>query len=183
MEDEEIVSLYIKRDETAVEETTKKYGSLCRSIAYDVTRDKQDAEECVNDALLSAWRSIPPEHPESLGAYMAKLTRNRAINVVRSETAKKRGGEYETVLGELDDALPDLSTDIADEVAVKNSIRRFLADLDPKTRMVFMRRYWYMRSTKDIARDFGMTDVSVRVALHRAKKKLKARLETDGINI
>ena len=182
MDDEAIIALYIKRSERAVEVTAEKYGALCRSVAYDILRSREDAEECVNDTYLSAWESIPPDHPSNLGAYLCRITRNRALNMIRESSAQKRGGvQYDMLLGELDDIVPDSGGDIADTVALRTAMTKFLTGLDPKSRMVFMRRYWYMRSTREIARDFKLSETTVRVTLHRVRKKLKKYLEENGI--
>lgn len=184
MNDEEIISLYNKRSERAIEETSQKYGGLCRSIAFGILRSDEDAEECVNDAYLAVWRSIPPEHPMSLSAYLSKITRNTALNRVRDRTAEKRGGtQYDQLLGELAECLVSESGDMVDSIALSLAINSFLSSLDPTTRMIFMRRYWYMKQTKEIAREFRLTDVNVRLILHRARKKLKEYLSREGIEI
>ena len=76
MEDRHILRLYISRDEAALSATAEKYGNYCRSIAHHILGNAEDAEECVNDAWLGAWNTIPPKQPENLATYLGKLTRN-----------------------------------------------------------------------------------------------------------
>ena len=184
MNDEEIIGLYNKRSEQAIIETAGKYGGLCYAVAYDILRSGEDAEECVNDAYLSVWNSIPPEHPASLRAFISRITRNSALNRVRRKSAEKRGGtQYELLLGELAECLPSGGGDMTERVALSAAMNSFLSSLDQTSRMVFMRRYWYMKSTREIAREYKLTETNVRVILHRVRKRLAEHLSAEGIDL
>ena len=106
MDDESIVSLYFSRSESAIRETEAKYGPALSDCAYNILLSRRDTEECVNDAYLGAWNSIPPARPASLRAYLLKITRNIAISRLRQNLAKKRSRELEISLSELEDVLP-----------------------------------------------------------------------------
>ena len=60
MEDNQIVELYWKRDESAIKESETKYGAYCYAVAYNILDNNEDSEECVNDTWNKAWHSIPP---------------------------------------------------------------------------------------------------------------------------
>ena len=106
MQDEQIIQLFFARDELALEQTQQKYGGYCKTIAMNVLHDESDSDECVNDTYLAAWNSIPPTKPESLSAYLARLTRNISINRYKSRTTERRGGgEFARSLDELDDCI------------------------------------------------------------------------------
>ena len=92
MQDEEIVALYWERSEKAIAATQTRYESYCYAIASRILNNHQDAEECVNDTYLAAWESIPPHRPQSLSAFLGKLTRRIAIDKWRRSNADKRGG-------------------------------------------------------------------------------------------
>ncbi|WP_238727761.1 RNA polymerase sigma factor [Lactobacillus delbrueckii] len=65
-------------------------------------RDKEDVEECLNDTCLKAWNTIPPKRPQSLLAYLGRVTRNGALNMVRDQNRQKRAGDqYTTSLDEI----------------------------------------------------------------------------------
>ena len=102
MEDAQIVKLFSERKELALEETRLKYGEYCRVIAHNILGSEEDAEECINDALIRLWNIIPPHNPKSLKAMLGKITRNIALNRYDSSNAQKRGGgQTELVLNEL----------------------------------------------------------------------------------
>lgn len=186
MTDGEIVKLFWKRNENALELTRTKYGSYCRSIAFNILRNGEDAEECVNDSLLNAWNSIPPNKPRNLRTYMGKLVRNVSINRFEHYSAKKRGGtQTELVLSELECCLPDDSTvaQSVDAEMINECINTFLKKQPKQKRIIFVRRYWYLSSIKEIANEFSMTESKVTSALFRMRKELKEILEKEGVNL
>ena len=80
MNDNEIIGLYWERNETAISASADKYGSYCHSISYNILHNNEDAEECVNDTWLGAWKSMPPHRPERLSTFFGKITRNLSLN-------------------------------------------------------------------------------------------------------
>ena len=185
MEDGKIVELYWERNETAIAETEKKYGKYCHSIAYNVIRSDEDAEECVNDTYHAAWEAIPPHKPSLLSTFLGKLTRNIALNRYYRDHAQKRSPHTELILHEVEEFLPSSDSDreMTDEILLKDAINRFLASLSQRTRIIFVRRYWYMCSVKEIANNLAMSEGNVKTLLHRTRVQFKAYLEKEGIEI
>lgn len=185
MEDKMIVALYWERSEDAIAETQTKYGKYCHAIAYNILHSDPDAEECVSDTYASAWDAMPPHKPERLSTFLGKLTRNHAINRYYHNRAQKRSAHTELVLDEVSEFVPDRSTSgsIADEIALKDAINRFLASLPKQTRIIFVRRYWYMSAIREIALDYNLSESKVKVTLMRTRGKFKAYLEEEGIEI
>lgn len=183
MDDCEIIELFFNRSEKAIAETDSKYGKYCRKIAFNILHDREDTEECVNDTYFRAWNCIPPQKPERLQTFLGKITRNLSINKWEKRTAVKRGeGQTSLVLDELAECIPDThnSAQIADDMLVRNLIENFLDGLSEDARKIFVRRYWYMSSVKEIAKDFGFRESKVTVTLFRAREKLRKILEKEG---
>ncbi len=186
LEDTRIVELYWDRSESAIAESQNKYGTYCHCIAYNVLQDDSDAEECVNDTWLRAWESMPPQRPTGLAAFLGKITRNLALNRLEHNRAQKRGG-YQTplALDELAECVPDAaaSADPAEEIALRAAVNAFLRALPEETMIVFLQRYFYCSSIKDIARNRKIGENRVKVMLFRARGKFKRFLEKEGIVI
>lgn len=179
MEDSEIVELFISRDSGAVEESLRKYGGYCRRLAEGILRDAGDAAECVDDALMRAWQSIPPQRPRRLGAYLGKLTRNLALDRLDARSAQKRGGgEPEAAIEELEECVP-AQGDVEDRVILADTLNVFLASLKPLERQVFLRRYWSAEPVGEIARSLGLSGSRVTSMLFRARKRLRKALEEE----
>lgn len=186
MDDQQIIELYWARAENAIAETADKYGSYCRSIAVHILRDERDSEECVNDTYWKAWNTMPPQRPSHLAVFLGKITRNLSLDRWRSNTAQKRGGsQVPLALEELRDCVPHpASTEqVIDDMALADALNRFLAGLKPEARKLFLGRYWYLRSIRELAGDFGLRESKVKMSLLRSREKLKSHLEQEGINL
>lgn len=184
MEDEEIVGLYWARDQRAIAETQKKYGGYCRAIAYNILGSFEDSEECVNDAFLRTWNSIPENRPKYLPAYIGRITRNIAIDKLARRRAKKRSaGGAAAVFEEMEACIPSSAGDFTEDIVIKDALNAFLASLSESNRKMFILRYWYFSDIKSIAKDCGFSESKVRTALMRLRKELKAYLEGEGIRL
>jgi len=186
MDDLVILQLYEQRSQDALKETAQKYEAYCRSISMNILQNREDAEECVNDTLQKAWDTIPPAKPQSLPAYLGKLTRNLALDRYRASHAEKRGGgRYETAFSELEECLQD-NTDpdqIEKQLVIRAALNLFLKELPSEARKMFLRRYWYFSSLNEIAHDFHCSESKVQSILYRARGKLKEQLQTEGVNV
>ncbi len=184
MEDERIVELLFARDQSALAEVERKYGGWCRAVAGNILTDPEDAKECVNDALMNLWRSVPPERPKSLKAFLGSLTRCAGLKRYRDSRAEKRGGgETALALEELSECVPSGSTPEREAEAreLGRAVNDFVMSLKTDERNVFISRYWYLQPVGAISRRFGFSESKVKSMLHRTRKKLKERLIREGI--
>ena len=186
MNDEQIIGLFFDRSELAITEAKGKYGDYCHCIAYNVLRNYEDSEECVSDTFLQAWNSIPPQKPDILKSFLGKITRNLALNKHKYNTAQKRNSEHlETLVQELTDCLPanEDPAQLIEESVTVDCLNRFLSLQKERTRKIFIRRYWYMDSVQEIAKNFGISESSVKMTLLRTRTSLKIFLEREGVAI
>lgn len=183
MEDYQIIELYFQRSELAITETDTKYGSYCHAIAQNVLNNAEDSEECVNDTWWKAWNSMPPQRPNYLRMFLAKITRNLAIDIFRSKNRQKRGGGvYDIALEELSEVL-SAENSVEEQLAaneLEESIRSFVAGLPERDGNVFLRRYFYFETTSCIAKKYGIRENHVLLILSRTREKLKKHLLEEG---
>ncbi len=186
MEDAKIVQLYFDRNEAALSETQSKYGKYLLKIANNILYNNEDSEECVNDTYLSAWNAIPPHRPEVLSLFLGKLTRGHAIDEYRRSHAGKRiPSEYTTSIDELEECIPGTS-DVEANLEAKRLgevISSFLRDQSDEARNLFVGRYFYADSLKDVAAYYGMSEAKAKMILFRTRQKLKEFLETEGFTV
>lgn len=184
LDDNMILDLYWKRSESAIDETAAKYGRYCTTIAMNILKNIEDAEECVNDTYLKAWNAIPPGRPAMFSAFLGKITRNLSLNKYKEQHAQKRGGNKITlILNELEGCIPSShSAEIEYEsTIIISTINDFLYSLDSEYRIIFVRRYWYMDTIQSIAQRFEISQSKVKSMLFRTRKKLKIYLEKEGV--
>ena len=183
MEDLQIVALYWQRDPLAIEQTQRKYNSYLTKVAYNILHDLEDCAESVNDTYMAAWNAMPPHRPQSLCAFLSKLTRRISIDLLRKkQSAKRGGGEYEVSLEELSQCIPG-GNDPEEETngrALTKTIEDFLRGLPEKSRNAFIGRYFYMDPVKEVARYCGLTESNTKVLLHRTRAALREYLEKEG---
>lgn len=182
MDDSKIIDLYFKRDETAIEETDRKYGAYCYTVANNILSSHEDAEECVNDTWMRTWNSIPPQRPQALKLFLLRITRNISLDRLKAVKAKKRGGgETELAIEELSECIPGAG-DVIDELIedeLSRLIRRFVHSLPDTERAIFVRRYFFLDSVKAVADRYGMSEGSVMTRLSRTRKKLRTLIEKE----
>lgn len=182
MEDREILSLFLERSEQAIESLSEKYGGICRHFAGNILMEEADAEECINDAYMAVWNTIPPEQPDSLTAYLLGLLRNICLRRVRYLAAEKRNNRVEVCMDELLPCIPDPQTaDSLDSIVIRDALNAFLGSLPKLDRYIFLRRYYHMDTCRAIAKSIGMNDNAVYTRLNRMRAKLKERLGKEGI--
>lgn len=185
MEDSKILSLYFDRDETAIAETEAKYGFLCRHIALNILSNDADAEECVSDAFLQAWNSIPPQKPDKLGAWLGRVVRNLAYNRWKQNRRLKRGAGMDGLLGELEECIPSPDT-VEREIEGKELteiINRWLASLPQDDCILFMRRYWNGETVSYLAQESGTSPARIAKRMYKLRQNLRLTLEREGYSL
>ena len=178
IDDEKIIEMFFERSEQAIRELDIKYGKICHNLSYNIVNNRQDAEECVNDAYLGAWNAIPPVRPNPLLSYIVKIVRNISLKIYWRKEAAKRSGHYKIALEEIEGYIADQKT-VEDEIEARELARiigEFLDTLPLENRVIFMRRYWFSDSCKDIAEFVGLSEKNITVRLTRIRQKMKSYL-------
>lgn len=179
-----ILTLFNARDERAVAEIINAYSGMCMRLAMNILGNREDAEEVINDVLMQLWQSIPPAAPTNMEAYVVTVTRRTALKYCEKRNAEKRGGgRTAAVLDELDRVLcaeDDVEEDY-NRLELRESIGRFLRTLQPEQKTMFVQRYWYFCTSREIARELHISETKVRVTLMRLRGKLKEQLQREEL--
>lgn len=183
MDDKRIVDLYLQRNEAAIKETAEKYGSRLSALAFSIVKDRETAEECVEDTYMEAWNSIPPHEPRSyLYAFLARIIRHISLNCCRDRGRLKRRAFLCELSEEMEQCLPapdDIECRM-DNMALREAINGFLGSLKEENRNIFLRRYWYLDSIADISRRYGLSESKVKITLFRSRNQFRTYLEKEG---
>lgn len=178
LRDHEIVALYHARDERAIEVSQRQYGRYCHTVSMNILNSHPDAEECVNDTWVAAWNTMPPKRPENLCAYLGKLVRNISINRLKSLRRACRDTSLTVAFEELEDILP--APDDTDSNIICTWLDEYLATLPQLDRQLFVGRYWYNHSVKELAKYHRLTPNAATKRITRAREGLRAYLTERG---
>lgn len=183
MEDSRIIQLFFQRDEEAIEEVSRKYSAYCSKIVWNVLYNKEDCDECLNDAWFTLWSRIPPDRPKCLSAFTGKIARGLAIDRYRRKNAAKR---MDTHMIFIEEEVAELCGEYSmekeiDSYQIREILNDFLGTLSRKDRDIFVRRYWYMDSIREIAQRHQVTETNVKSNLYRSRKKLMKIMNKEGI--
>lgn len=184
MTDAELIAKFQARDETAIAETYARYGKYCTAVAQKLLNNPEDAEECCNDTWLRVWNSIPPQNPVCLRTFLAKITRNLALDKLRARKAEKRSFVFSDTIDELAECVSGSDNVEAqvDAKAMEECINTFLRTLSKRDRGIFLRRYFFAEEIDDIAARFHEKSTNVLLILSRTRKKLHIYLTEQGYN-
>ena len=184
MEDAKILDLYFARDEDAIRETDTAYGKWLHTLAKNILQNREDAEESVNDTYAEVWKSIPPRRPKYFFAFLASICRHLSLNRVDWKQAAKRRAHVVPLTEEMENCIPDAAHERQMEAKeLGKLLDLFLESLPKDSRLIFLRRYWYVDSVPEIAARYGMTESKVKMQLSRTKEKLRSFLEQEGIYV
>ena len=186
MDDTKIIDLYFCRNESAIAETSRKYGGYLNQIAYNILRCREDTEEIVEDTYLAAWNSIPPTKPLVLKHFLSRITRNLSFTRLDYLTAGKRGHHMITLLSELDECIPDhrYSTEKVWEMKqIGQALNHFLETLEQTDCRIFLCRYYYNLSISEISEKYGISERRTKYRLSILRKQLRRHLEKEGVII
>ncbi len=178
--DADILELYFARDERALTETDRRYGKVCMQVSMSVLDSRPDAEECVNDTYMQAWNTIPPVRPRSLCAYICRIVRNLSLNRLRDMTAAKRSRDLTVSLEELSACIPAPAEGAGE---LPRHISAFLRGEDELDRKLFMGKYFYGQSVKDLAREWGLSANAVSLRLYKVRERLRSYLAERGYTV
>lgn len=89
--DEKIIELFFERSEQGIRELDIKYGKVCHKLSYNIVSNRQDVEECVNDAYLGAWNAIPPgEARPAADLYLQNRSEHFTENLLQKGSSKTK---------------------------------------------------------------------------------------------
>ena len=182
MTDSQIIALFWERNEDAIRETDAAYGRKLYAVSDKILRSRQDAEESVSDTYMRAWETIPPQRPNYFFAYLAKICRNCSLSRLQWNSAAKRNAEVVSLTQEMENCIPDRFQERKLEgEELGRVLDAFLDSISLESRLIFIRRYWYMDSVAEIAARYNISQGKVKTRLHRTRNKLQLCLEKEGI--
>ncbi len=184
MDDNSIIELYWNRDEAAIRETDAAYGRKLHSLSGSILDSREDAQECVNDTYLATWQAIPPQRPNFFYAFLSRICRYISFGRLDWNNAAKRRADLVSLTAELEACIPDNRTaQVIEARELGRILSEFVKTLPQDSRLIFLRRYWHLETTEEIARRYGFSQSKVKTQLHRTRAKLYDYLRGEGVAV
>lgn len=182
MNDEDILDLFFDRKESAISETDNKYGKHLSQLAMRILNCHEDAEECKNDTYFETWNTVPPTRPTNFLAYLMRICRCDAFDRIEWQSAKKRHNRIVELTAEMGEAIPDtkLKNGI-EEWELGQLLSVFLESLSAPKRILFMKRYWFGLSIRELSKQYNIPESNIKTQLYRTRESLKKYLRKEGI--
>lgn len=173
--DAELVELLRKHPAEGMAALYDRYGRLVFSVALRVVQDRGAAEEITQDVFLRCWRNIASYRAGqgSLAVWLLSITRNRAVDELRSRRNKEARREISNEL--LEPASNDLSFD---ETLLRSEVERALHGLPSAQRTVIELVFWGGLSRREVADQLDLPLGTVHTRLRLAMDKLRILLST-----
>lgn len=184
MEDAKIIDLFWQRNEDAIQETDAAYGRSLYMLANKILHNREDAEESVSDTYMKIWAIIPPQRPNYFFAFISSICRHLSFHKLDWKTAAKRSTEIVSLSEEMALCIPDEAWEW--EISGRELGRimnTFLEKLPKESRLIFLRRYWYMDTIAEIAARYGIGESKVKMQLSRTRNMLRSYLKKEGIAV
>ena len=176
IEEAEALARLRQGDEGALDWFIRRYTAYVGSIVWAVAADRltaQDKEELTADVFCELWRRRDRPLPGKVKAYLGAIARTRTINRLQ-QTAPEAPLEYDELV---------LAADAPEkEVLLREStarLRRYIGQMSPPDREIFLRYYYLCQSAPAIAARLGMTPEAVRQRLTRGRERLRQQFEED----
>ena len=168
----------IRQDpDTGLRWAMRDYAALVRGIARRILPGHdRDIEECTADVFVALWRNAA--RLEATGtpvrAWLIVTARNTAINRYRALQRHDTLPLTDELAATIADLPADPAGDAADELAV------LVAALEPPDREIFLRKYYLMQSSREIAAALDLRVSTVNTRLSRGRDRLRRQLQERG---
>lgn len=180
--DRQLVARMATGDESALAQLYDRHARTAYAIAFAITRERADAEEAVADAFNQVWRNAAQYEADrgSVAAWLATMTRTRALDVLRARGRRLRALERAAHLDETGLATPVAAADAPDRAPERDEARRLvtssLAELPLPQRRVVELAYFNGLTQSEIAAELQEPLGTVKTRMRAALEKLRARL-------
>lgn len=166
--DEVLVASARAGDEAAFEALIERYGSMMRAVCRRHLRNEHDVEDAFQDTVLRAMSALPTlRDPRCVGGWLRTIASRCALDLCRGVTYAS-----DDLTEMVDEAPTPEEHVVADFEAAQ--LHRHLDELTERDRGALWMRDAEEAPVSDIASFLGVTEGSARVALTRARHKLRA---------
>ena len=178
--DRQLVDQVKQGDKTAFKEIYSRFPQVVYNLALRMLRDKEDAEEVVQEIFLQLWNKAYTYDPErgAVSTWILNIARSRSIDKLRTVGYRNRNIEIDEEKANSND---DLSRIIEDREESKNVIQQALDSLPDKQRiaieMVYFEGLTHLEAAERLDEPVGTIKTRIRLGVLKLKEKIMPYIE------
>ena len=176
--DNEIISRVLQGEQNAYAELVTRYQNYVFTLTLRMIKTREDAEEVAQDVFVKAYRSLSDFRGESkFSTWLYTITNTTCITFLRKKKLDVRSLDNENVFESADSRDSGFRANLIEQKSRVNMVNEAIAMLNPDDGEIITLFYKAEQNLEEIARILGLEANTAKVRLHRARGRLKEKME------
>ena len=176
--DTELINKVLGGDKAAYADLMKLHQRFVFTLALRFTKNREDAEEIAQDCFVKAYRSLNTfRNTSKFSTWLYSIAYTTAMTFLRKKRLDVQSFDAEGVLPKVENRVSDLNADEVEHKSKMVFVNKAIDQLLPDDAAVITLFYQGEQSLEEIGQALGMEVNTVKVKLHRARHRLKEKIE------
>jgi len=178
--DNEIISRVLKGEQNAYAELVNRYQAYVFTLVLRMIKSREDAEEVAQDVFVKAYRSLADFRGESkFSTWLYTIANTTSITFLRKKKLDVHSLDNEKVFEIADNKDSGLRANLVEQKSRVNMVNEAIAMLSPDDAEIITLFYKAEQNLEEISRILRLETNTVKVRLHRARTRLKEKMEKN----
>ncbi|HMK19353.1 MAG TPA: sigma-70 family RNA polymerase sigma factor [Chitinophagaceae bacterium] len=178
--DNEIISRVLKGEQNAYAELVNRYQAYVFTLVLRMIKTREDAEEVAQDVFIKAYRSLADFRGESkFSTWLYTIASTTSITFLRKKKLDVHSLDNEKVFEVADSKDSGLRANLVEQKSRVNMVNEAIAMLSPDDAQIITLFYKAEQNLEEISRILRLETNTVKVRLHRARTRLKEKMEKN----
>jgi RNA polymerase sigma factor (sigma-70 family) len=176
--EEEIIKRVLKGDQSAFAQLVERYQNYVFTLVLRFTENREDAEEIAQDVFVKAYRSLADFRGDAkFSTWLFAITRTSCLSFLRKKKLDTRSLDNERTGLQLENRESDFSANLVEQKSRHALLNKAIAMLSPDDAQVLNLFYKGDQTLEEIGKIMRLDPNTVKVKLHRARHRLKDKME------
>jgi RNA polymerase sigma-70 factor (ECF subfamily) len=176
--DEEIISRILKGEQSAFSILVEKYQNYVFTLVLRFTENREDAEEIAQDVFVKAYRSLADFRGDSkFSTWLFTITRTTCLSFLRKKKLDTQSLDNERIGLQVENRESGFNANLVEQKSRHTMLSRAISMLSVDDAQILNLFYKAEQTLEEIGKIMGMDPNTVKVKLHRARQRLKEKME------
>ena len=176
----DIISQVLRGEYNAYATLVERYQNFVFTIVLRYVKGREDAEEVSQDVFVKAYRSLADFKGSSkFSTWLYTITYNTSVTFLRKKKMETRSLDDENTFVQLENQESSFNANLMEQKSRVNRVNEAISQLSADDAQIISLFYKGDQSLEEIGVIMGMDANTIKVRLHRARHKLKDKLEKD----